>query len=58
MKNFLSPTNAVLLLVSLTACAAFFLGKLEAKDFMLLSGMVFTYFFTKPSDPTQPFGGK
>ena len=59
MKSiFSSPTNIVFLLVAGTVCVAFFLGKLEAKDFMLLAGMAFTFFFTKPVDPGQPFGGK
>ena len=59
MNNFFgSVTNVVLILISTVASAAFLMGLLEAKDFMLLAGMVFTFFFTKPADPTQPFGGK
>ncbi len=32
-------------MMALTACAAFFFGKLEAKDFMLLAGNAFTFYF-------------
>ena len=59
MSNLLnSASKLVFLMLTLTACAGFFLGKLEPKDFMLLAGMAFTFYFSKPGDPNLPAGGK
>ena len=52
----LSASKIVFLLLAVTSCVAFFMGNLEAKDFMLLAGMEFTYYFTKPVD-NAPLGG-
>lgn len=49
---FDSAAKIVFLLVAITACGAFFMGKLEAKDFMLLSTMVFGFYFATPGGPT------
>ena len=48
---FTSASKIVFILLALTACAAFLLGKLEGKDFMQLTGMAFGFYFAhKPTD--------
>jgi hypothetical protein len=56
---FASASKIVFLVIALTACAAFLMGKLEAKDFMVLCIGVFGYYFGyKPSDqPIAPPNG-
>lgn len=46
------------MLLAVTACAAFLLGRLEAKDFMLLAGMAFGFYFAHKGEPTVAFAGK
>lgn len=57
-------------MLAFTACAGFFLGILESKDFMVLAGMAFTFYFSykgsesKTAEPNNgeagvaPFAGK
>jgi len=53
---FASASKIVFLVIAFTACLGFMLGKLEAKDFMVLCIGVFGYYFGyKPSD--QPMSG-
>lgn len=48
---FSSASKIVFLLLALTACVAFMMGKLESKDFMVLASMAFGFYFAvKPSD--------
>ena len=35
-------------MLAFTACTAFLLRMLEAKDFMFLTGMAFTFYFSAP----------
>jgi hypothetical protein len=49
-KILSSASKIVFIALPITACAGFFLGRLEAKDFMLLASMAYGYYFaTKPS---------
>lgn len=54
-----SPAKIVFILIAITACIAFMIGLLEAKDFMLLAGMAFGFYFATPApmDPNDPAGG-
>lgn len=59
MTNILSSASKIVfILLAITACAGFFLGKLEPKDFMVLAGMAFTFYFSNKGEVTQPFAGK
>ena len=58
MKILQSASKIVFILLALTSCAGFFLGKLESKDFMVLAGMAFTFYFSAKGDQTVPFAGK
>lgn len=57
-KFFDKITKIVLFIFALTVCVTFFLGKLEAKDFMVLSGMVFTFYFSYKGKQEEPYAGK
>ncbi|KKT20019.1 MAG: hypothetical protein UW07_C0044G0011 [Candidatus Nomurabacteria bacterium GW2011_GWF2_43_8] len=61
MKNILSSASKlVFLLLTVTACMGFFIGLLEAKDFMVLAGMTFTFYFSNKGETggIVPFAGK
>lgn len=59
MNNLLkSASKIVFLLLTLTACAGFFLGKLESQDFMVLAGMAFGFYFSFKGETSQPYAGK
>lgn len=54
MKILTSASKLVFLLLAITACIAFFFGKLESKDFMLLAVSAFTFYFSnKGETPTN-----
>lgn len=55
---FKSASKIVFILLAITACAGFFLGKLEAQDFMVLAGMAFAFYFSHKGDESQPYAGK
>lgn len=54
---FESAAKIVFIMVALTACIAFILGILEAKDFMLLASMAFAFYFAAPSTPSTDAAG-
>lgn len=56
-KVLTSASRIVFIMIALTACISFFVGKLDQNNFMLLSTGVFGYFFTKNNQPntTDPF---
>ena len=54
---FSSAAKIVFILVAFTACLAFFFGKLEAKDFMLLASLAFSFYFVTPSTNNVPIDG-
>ncbi len=58
MKILKSASKIVFLLLTLTACAGFFLGKLESQDFMVLAGMAFGFYFSFKGDKNEPYAGK
>lgn len=55
MTNILnSASKIVFILMAGAVVAALFIGKIEAKDFMVLASMTFTYYFAfKPGDNQQ-----
>lgn len=65
MENILtSASKIVFILMAVGAIAGFFLGRLEASDFMLLCGMAFSFYFSnkgetvKPDGSPAPYAGK
>lgn len=53
-----SASKLVFLMLALSACIGFFIGILESKDFMLLAGMAFAFYFANKGDANQNFAGK
>ena len=61
MINILSSASKIVfILLAVTACLGFFLGKLESKDFMVLAGMAFTFYFSNKGEiiGKLPYAGK
>lgn len=38
--------------------AGMFYGKVDAKDFMILASMAFSFYFANKGEPSEPFAGK
>lgn len=55
-----SASKIVFILVALTACSAFFFGKLDQNNFMLLAGSAFAFYFANKGETSKdvPFAGK
>jgi putative solute:sodium symporter small subunit len=65
MKILQSASKLVFVLLALSACVGFFVGRLESKDFMLLAGMAFSFYFANKgetsvsgSTDSVPYAGK
>lgn len=59
VQNILgSASKLVFLMLAGTACIGFFIGLLESKDFMVLAGMAFAFYFANKGEPSQQFAGK
>lgn len=59
-KIFESASKIVFLLLTLTACVGFFIGKLEPDKFMILAVAAFTFYFANKGDAQggEPYLGK
>ena len=57
-KILSSASKIVFVLLAVSACVGFFIGKLEPKDFMVLTGMAFTFYFSQKGEASKPFAGK
>lgn len=55
---FASASKIVFIALTLTACAAFLLGKLPVDQFMLLAIAASSFYFSNKGDSSQPFAGK
>lgn len=53
-----SASKMVFILMAVSACVGFFIGMLEAKDFMVLAGMAFSFYFSNKGEAGQPYAGK
>lgn len=53
-----SASKIVFLLLTITACAAFILGKLDADKFMILITGVFAFYFSHKGEQNKTFAGK
>lgn len=59
MSNVISSASKIVfILIALTSCGAFFIGKLDQNNFMILAGAAFTFYFSNKGDTNQPFAGK
>lgn len=53
-----SASKIVFVLLAATACLGFFFGRLDPQDFMVLTGMAFTFYFSNKGDKKLPYAGK
>jgi len=51
MQILSSASKLVFILMALALVALTFVGTVEAKDFVMLGAMAFTYYFSKPPTP-------
>lgn len=58
MKILTSASKIVFIMLALTACVGFFMRLLESKDFMVLAGMAFSFYFANKGETNEPFAGK
>ena len=61
MTNILSSASKIVfILLAVTTCITFILGKLESKDFMVLTGMAFSFYFANKGETSGevPYAGK
>lgn len=64
MEIIKSASKLVFLLLALTACLTYAYGivtgktQMDTKDFMVLAGMAFGYYFASKGDQNLPMGGK
>jgi len=47
--QFQNPSKIVFIIITLTICVAFLIGRLEAQLFLPYAAMVFAYYFTRSS---------
>ena len=57
MRILNSASKIVFILIALTACMGFILGKLPTDSFMILATGAFAFYFSAKGDQT-PYGGK
>ena len=53
-----SGAKIVFILLALTACVAFFIGKLDQDNFMILATGAFSFYFANKGDESKMFLGK
>jgi len=53
-----SASKIVFILIALAVIGLTFLKIIEAKDFMTLAVMVFTFYFSAKGDNSKPYAGK
>ncbi len=59
MQNIISSASKIVfILMAISASAAFFLGKLDQNNFMILAGAAFSFYFANKGEANQPFAGK
>jgi hypothetical protein len=59
MKNiFSSASKLVFVLMAVATIAGMFMGRIDAKDFLVLVSMAFTFYFANKGENNQPFAGK
>lgn len=59
MKSiYSSASKIVFILMAVAVIVGMFYGRVEAKDFMILASMAFSFYFANKGDSNQPFAGK
>ena len=53
-----SASKIVFILMAVATIAGMFIGKIDAKDFIILASMAFSFYFANKGESSQPFAGK
>ena len=57
-KIYTSASKIVFILMAVAVIVGMFYGKVDAKDFMILASMAFSFYFANKGDSNEPFAGK
>lgn len=57
-KIYSSASKIVFILMALATVVGMFYGIVDAKDFMILASMAFSFYFANKGEGNQPFVGK
>lgn len=58
MEIIKSASKLVFVLMALATIVGMFMGRIDAKDFLVLVSMAFTFYFANKGDSNQPYAGK
>jgi len=58
MQIYQSASKIVFILMAVATVIGMFYGKIDAKDFMVLASMAFSFYFANKGENSQPFAGK
>jgi len=58
MQILQSASKIVFILLAISACVGFFINKLDPKDFMILAGMAFSFYFANKGSATDNYLNK
>jgi hypothetical protein len=58
MTIFKSASKLVFILMALATVGALFTGKISGEQFLVLTGMAFSFYFSSKGDASQPYAGK
>lgn len=53
-----SASKIVFILMAMGVIGLTFLGTVDPKDFLMLAGMAFTFYFSNKGEPAKEFAGK
>ncbi len=53
-----SASKIVFIVLTVTACTGFIIGKLPVDQFMILAIAASSFYFSNKGDSTQPYAGK
>jgi hypothetical protein len=57
-KIYTSASKVVFILMAVAVIVGMFYGKVDAKDFMILASMAFSFYFANKGESNEPFAGK
>jgi hypothetical protein len=57
-KIYTSARKIVFILMAVAVIVGMFYGKVDAKDFMILASMAFSFYFANKGESNEPFAGK
>lgn len=53
-----SASKIVFILMAIGVVGLTYIGTVDPKDFLMLAGMAFTFYFSNKGEPAKPYAGK